>query len=167
MKPLAALVMALGLSACAVSAPGGLVPAATLSDPESRLLARDSGGAWADPAPLSGLRAAGTAQCATTPKGSACLLQDEGTGTNRGLATAPKGRCLASWTVGAGTTVATVTLHRNAFPTPRGARYERLYYMLNSGGMLDVTSRLTDPAAFARLCDQLLQPDTLMKRRHR
>ena len=91
-------------------------------------------------------------------------MLDEGTGSSRNLATAREGRCLARWTTGTGTTVATVTLHRTGIPSQRSPRHERLYYLMNGGGFPDVTSRLTDPAAFTRLCDQLLQPDTLVTR---
>lgn len=166
MKRLTALILALGVSACGAAGPQGLIPSAPLSEPENRLLARSAGGAWADAAPLAGLQTSDAASCATTSAGSACVLRGDGSGSNRSLATAGEGRCLARWATGPGTSVATVTLHRNAFPTPRGARYERLYYLLNSGDLLDATSRLTDPAGFTRLCDQLLQPDTLVKRVH-
>ncbi|WP_299907400.1 hypothetical protein [uncultured Paracoccus sp.] len=160
MKPLAALIIALGLSACSSTDSGGLLPMPPLSAPENQLLARNPGGAWADAAPLAGLQDAGAA-CATTDKGSACLLQGDATQPNRNLATAREGRCLARWSGGPGTSAATVTLHRNAFPSQRAPLFERLYYLLNSGGPLDVTSRLTDPAGFTRLCDQLLRRDPL------
>ena len=164
MKRLTALILAIGLSACGAAGPQGLIPSAPLSEPENRLLARSAGGAWADAAPLAGLQTSASADCATTSMGAACLLRGDGTGPDRNLATARDGRCLATWAGGTGTTVATVTLHRNAFPSQRSPRFERLYYLMNRGDFLDVTSRLTDPAAFTRLCDQLLQRDTLVKR---
>ncbi|TRW95468.1 hypothetical protein FNJ84_15885 [Paracoccus sp. M683] len=163
MKPLAALIVTLGLSACALTEPGGLASLPPLSDPESRLVARGPGGAWADAAPLAGLESAG-AECATTSKGAACLLKGDAATPDRSLATAREGRCLARSGPGQGTTVTVVTLHRNASSSPRRPRFERLYYPVNSGAWPDVTSRLSDPAAFTRLCDQLLQPDTLATR---
>ena len=134
-----------------------------LSSPESKLQARGPGGAWVDDAPLVGLQSAG-ADCATTSAGSACLLTGDASAPNRNLATARDGRCLARWRDTPGTNVATVTLHRNAFPPPRAPRFERLYYPSNSGAEFDVSARMTDPEAFTRLCDQLLQSDALTTR---
>lgn len=164
MKPLATLIVVLGLSACATADMGGAVQTASPSAPENLLLAREPGGAWTHAAPLSGLDGTPGAECATTSKGTACLLQGDAAAPDRGLATVRDGRCLARWGSGPGTRPGIVTLHRNAEAAPRAPRFERLYYPLNSGKPLDATSRLTDPAAFTRLCDQILQPDSLTTR---
>lgn len=165
MKLPAILIAALGLSACTATGLELLAPPAPPSALESRFLARGTGGAWADATPLAEIQASGSARCATTSKGAACLLPGDETGPGSNLATARAGRCLARWSGdGTGTTVAIVTLHRSAFPTERSPRYERLYYLLNSEELHDPASRLTDPAGFTRLCDQLLQPDILPTR---
>ncbi|MFD1882201.1 hypothetical protein [Paracoccus pacificus] len=162
-----ALTFVLGLTACAESGPGVLFPNAAPDGPEALLLARTPGGAWADPAPLATLQASGSASCASTDKGTACVLRAAGTNGNQSLATARDGRCVANWGGGTnGTGVATVALHRNAFPTTRDPRRETLFYPLNSGRPLDATPRMADAAAFTRFCDQLLQPDRVMTQVH-
>lgn len=163
MKHLSALACLIGLSACTVAGTDRLIPTAPMSTPETRLTARVDGGNWADAAPLAGLQATEGANCATTAKGTACLLPADDASPNRGLATADNGRCLARWR-GTENVSGTLTLYRNAFPTTHSPRRETLLYMMNSSDAFGIAQRLTDPAAFTRLCDQLLQPDVLTRK---